>query len=84
VPAVATAIAGTPEIVLDGRTGFLVPPRAPEAAAEKVKALLGDAALRRRFGEAARAHVLERFTLDRMVAGYARLYEEVFTETHRA
>jgi glycosyltransferase involved in cell wall biosynthesis len=42
VPIVATDVGGTPEIVEDGRTGFLVPPRDPEAMARRVCQLLSD------------------------------------------
>src|ERR1700722_1017323 len=42
VPVVATAVGGTPEVVIDGETGFLVQPGQPEAIAAKVGVLLGD------------------------------------------
>ena len=42
VPVVATAVGGTPEVVADGETGFLVPPGSPTAIAAKVGELLRD------------------------------------------
>ncbi len=47
-PVAATAIAGVPEVVKDGETGFLAPPGDPEAMARILIRLLGDDALRRR------------------------------------
>jgi glycosyltransferase involved in cell wall biosynthesis len=54
VPVVATAVDGTAEAVLDGRTGLLVPPGNAEAAAAAFVRLGRDALLRRRMGRAAR------------------------------
>ncbi|MBN1868194.1 glycosyltransferase [Candidatus Sumerlaeota bacterium] len=83
VPVVATAIAGAAEIVGDGETGFLTPPRDDRATAEKIALLLGDETLRLRFAAEARRRVLERFSVDRMVADYAALYEEICKEVGR-
>ena len=49
---VATTAGGIPEVVVDGETGFLVPPRDHEAMADAIVRLLKDDALRRRMGEA--------------------------------
>lgn len=75
--AVATAAGGIPEVMIDGETGFLVPPRQHAAMAEKIIVLLKDPVLRARMGAAALARARERFTVERMVQGtlavYARL-----------
>jgi glycosyltransferase involved in cell wall biosynthesis len=62
VGAVATAVAGVPEVIEDGRTGRLVPPGDPAALARTLEALVRDPAALRRLGAAAR---------DRVVAGYS-------------
>lgn len=54
VPVVATRVGGVPELVEDGVTGLLVPPRDPPALAEALAHLAGDADLRVRMGAAAR------------------------------
>jgi glycosyltransferase involved in cell wall biosynthesis len=76
-PAVATAVGGVPEVVVDGETGFLVPPRDHAAMARQLIVLLKDAGLRARMGAAALARARERFAVERMVeetvAVYARL-----------
>ena len=50
-PVVATTVGALPEMVEDGRTGYLVPPCDPEALADAVVRLLADKQLRRRMGE---------------------------------
>jgi len=56
-PWVTTDVPGCRELVTDGADGFVVPPRDPAALAAALERLAGDAALRRRMGEAARATV---------------------------
>ena len=72
-PVVSMNNGGPAETVRDGVTGFLVPPEAPRALADKVLVLLRDPALRERMGRAGRAHVLEHFT----AAGYAARFTEI-------
>jgi glycosyltransferase involved in cell wall biosynthesis len=74
---VATRAGGIPEIVDDGRTGVLVPVRDHVAMAREIVRLLRDDDLRRRMGEAGLARVSERFTVERMVAETAAVYERV-------
>jgi glycosyltransferase involved in cell wall biosynthesis len=68
LPVVATSIGAIPEIVVDGETGVLVPPRDPAALAAACVSLLGDPARARRLGEAGRARAAERFGWDRAAA----------------
>lgn len=60
-PVVANRIGAVEEIVADGETGTVVPPRDEEAMVSAVLALLADDGLRRRMGQRGRARVLERF-----------------------
>ena len=76
-PVVACASGGTPEVVLDGRTGVLVPPGDPDALIEALEALAADANRRQRLGDEARRWVEERFTL----AQYARRVERIYRDT---
>jgi glycosyltransferase involved in cell wall biosynthesis len=57
VPVVAQAVAGVPEVVAHGATGFLVAEGDDRAAAQAIARLLTDGALQRQMGQAARAHV---------------------------
>ena len=58
-------------------TGLIVPPRDPAALAAAISQLLGDPALRRRLGEAARARVMREFTVEAYGARVAEVYEEM-------
>jgi glycosyltransferase involved in cell wall biosynthesis len=73
-PIVATTAGGIPEVVADGETGVLVPPRDHAAMARAIVALLDDPAGRERMGAAGLARVRAQFTVERMVAETAALY----------
>lgn len=64
-PVVATEVGGVREAVIDGETGFVVPPRDAGALARAVSELLRDENKRRAFGRTGRTRVVERFTLVR-------------------
>ncbi len=76
-PVVATRVGGTPELVTDGETGLLVPPRHPTALAAALRRVLEDRALAKRLAEAGRRRVEERFSLDAMNRRILELYDEV-------
>jgi glycosyltransferase involved in cell wall biosynthesis/SAM-dependent methyltransferase len=61
VPVVATDVGAVSEVVADGHTGLLVPPRDPAALAAALLELLGDGGRRASMGEAGRARAVERF-----------------------
>jgi glycosyltransferase involved in cell wall biosynthesis len=71
---VSTPIAAIPEIVEDGTSGVLVPPRDPVALADALARLLADAELRARLGTAARKRIEERFDIERNIRSYVALF----------
>jgi glycosyltransferase involved in cell wall biosynthesis len=77
VPQVATDVGGTREAISDGETGLLCPPNDPAALADRVVELLCDPARRERMANASRLRQVARFSLDRMVAETASVYERV-------
>jgi len=77
LPVVATRVVAVPEIVQDGETGLLVPPRDPAALAEALLALERDADLRRRFAAAGHRRALDHFSVARMVRDTERVYADV-------
>jgi L-malate glycosyltransferase len=81
---VATRAGGIPEIVDDGETGMLTPPRDHAAMAKAIVALLKDDAERKRMGDAGFARVKARFTVERMVAETASVYARVGGRPHAA
>lgn len=76
-PIVATTAGGIPEVVVDGETGLLVPPRDAHRMAEAIAALLGRSEERARMGRAGLAQVRERFSAERMVGGTLAVYERL-------
>ncbi|MEO7965744.1 MAG: glycosyltransferase [Gemmatimonadaceae bacterium] len=76
VPVVASRVGGLPDVVLDGETGVLVEPAAPDALAAALVRLLDDPALRARMGEAARIDV-QRFSLDVYASRLSEIYREL-------
>ena len=74
-PAISTDTSSMPEIIVSGQTGFVVPPGDVEALADRVIQLLRDAALREKFGRAARQRVLEKFTQQRMIAELENFFQ---------
>lgn len=83
VPVVASRVGGIPDIVRDGGTGLLVPPRDSAAIADAVTRIAGDPDGRRAMGERARAAVDPHYSLENMVAKIEAIYEEVLDEKTR-
>ena len=76
-PIVATNEGGTPELVLEGQTGFLVPSHDVGALTDRVLTLLDNAELANQFGMAGRRRIEGAFSLDTMTNAYLRLYRQV-------
>lgn len=74
LPVVSTRVDGIPEAVVDGTSGLLVPPSAPEALASAIAGVLDDPDTRARMGAAGAAIVAERFGLDRMADELVAVY----------
>ena len=72
---VATDVGGASEQVISGRTGILVPPRDPSAFALALDHLASDHELLDAMGEAARLHVAQEFSLEKMVHGYLDVFQ---------
>jgi glycosyltransferase involved in cell wall biosynthesis len=75
-PVVATAVGGIPEVVEDGVTGRIVPPRDPDALAEAIVQVLSDVGLMQAMGTAGRLRFEQCFTVDRMVEQTLTVYGE--------
>jgi glycosyltransferase involved in cell wall biosynthesis len=74
MPIVTSAAGGMLELVDDGRTGLLAPVGDAAALAERIVRLMGDATLAARLAAAAREEALARYSFDRMVAAFERIY----------
>lgn len=76
-PVVATAVDGTPEAVIDGETGFLVPPKDPQALSRAVQAMLGKPGLIHSMGQAGRRRVEDHFTLDHEIHQFVQVFDRL-------
>jgi glycosyltransferase involved in cell wall biosynthesis len=77
LPIVSTAAGGVPELLQNGKQGFIVQPGQAEQLAEAMAILLKDADLRRTMGAAAAARAKEKFDVSAMVRAYEELYDEI-------
>ena len=84
LPVVTTAVAGLPEAVADGRTGFLVPPDDTNAFAGALARLLGDPALRQQMGQEARRVAEDRFSVDICADAHVRAYAQALARHGKA
>jgi glycosyltransferase involved in cell wall biosynthesis len=82
-PVVATRVGGTPEALVDGKAGLLVPPGDVPALAAAITRLLETPLLGARFGRAARQVIEDRFSIARMAMNTQLLYRELLTRQAR-
>lgn len=76
IPVVSTHISGIPELIEDGVTGLLVPPRDPEALAEALECLIRQPAFTAQLARAARAHVMQHFDVRRNTERLGAVFKE--------
>jgi len=81
VAPVVTDCGGSPEIVVDGECGLVVPVRDAGALARAIARLYEDDTLRDRFGAAARARIAGEFKIERTIEQTLALYRELVEET---
>ncbi|MBN2070318.1 MAG: glycosyltransferase [Candidatus Krumholzibacteriota bacterium] len=77
IPVVSTQVGGIPELVIDGITGILVPPRDSGALASAILRLVKDKALRKEMGIESRKRVESLFSTDTMVEKYCSVYDKL-------
>lgn len=76
-PMVATRVGGNAELIQQGETGLLVPPREPGALARAIRRLLEDPSLAKTMGLQARARIARLFSVDAMVEATRGLYDDL-------
>jgi glycosyltransferase involved in cell wall biosynthesis len=80
-PVVASTAGGTPESVLDGKTGLLVPRRDVAATAAALDRILGDSSLRQRMSQAGRERVVAEFSDDVFINRVLKVYEKAIARS---
>ncbi len=78
LPVVATKVTGTSELVINGKTGILVPPENPGELARGILGLIKNPAKRKELGVAGYQHVLKNYDLAAMIHSTEDLYQELF------
>lgn len=76
-PVVATRVSAIPEIVVDGETGYLVPPKNSHLLTEKILQLLENRVSAYKMGEKGRERLGQYFTVEKMVKEIKKLYDEL-------
>ena len=79
VPVIGARAGGVPDVIDDGQDGLLVPFAAVPALTDAIRALLDDRELAAAMGARGRAKTLERYTWERVIAAFARIYDGVIT-----
>jgi N-acetyl-alpha-D-glucosaminyl L-malate synthase BshA len=77
VPVIATRVGGVPEVVEDGKCGYLFPVGDVEGMARAAIRLLKDPALSREFGAHGRSIAIDRFATEKIIPQYEQLYRKV-------
>jgi len=76
LPVLATAVGGNADLVADGETGVIVPPGDPLPMAHHLLALASDPSHAHTMGQLGRQRVLERFSMQAMMATYQSVYDQ--------
>lgn len=77
LPVVSTTVGSIPDVVIDGETGFVVPPRDAAALADRIARLLDDGELRSRMGVQGRSMVERSYSLERMLDRMEGVYDRL-------
>jgi len=75
-PVVASSVGCLPEVIIDGKTGLIVPPADPDALAAALSSLINDLARAKALGAAARARVVELYDEKRMIERLEKIYTD--------
>lgn len=77
LPVVATRVEGTSELIIDGRTGLLVPPQSPPELVTAIETILSTSVQARTMGQSGRERAAAEFSWDKMVSRYCELYSSL-------
>ena len=77
LPVIVSAVGGNPEVVTDGETGLIIPPRDAQVLAQALERLLGDPTLAKKLGKNARRHVEANYSLERLGQEINAIYEKL-------
>ena len=81
LPVISTYHADIPEVVIDGKSGFLVPERSPEEIAEKLKLLISKPKIWQELGQSGRAHIEQNYNIDIEIKKLEDIYKQLIGKT---
>jgi len=76
-PVIASNVSGLPELIVDGQTGYLVPPTDKAMWLDRIRRILDDPTHREQLGQEARGYVRQKLSLDTCAAQYDALYHQI-------
>jgi glycosyltransferase involved in cell wall biosynthesis len=82
LPVVSTSVGGVPELLENGKEGFIVQPGNAEQLSDAMMTLLKDGHLRGAMGAAAATRAKEKFDVSAMIRAYEELYNEISHSSH--
>lgn len=74
LPVIGTRVGGTAELIVEGETGFVIPPENPAALTQKLEFLLQNPELRKNMGTTGRQRVIQHFSIEQMIQGREDLF----------
>lgn len=77
IPVIATDSGGTKELIVDGKSGFIIQPFNIEALTERINYLLDHQAVRLEMGHKSRKQIKDKFSIDRFINSFQNIYSEV-------
>lgn len=80
LPVIASSVGGAPEVIEDGKSGFLIPPRDADALAEKLMILADDKRPPENMGKEARKRVVQEYSLSKQALALENLYKKIVEE----
>jgi len=78
MPVITTNIGALPEMVLDGQTGYIIPPKNPKILAEKINLLVNDPHLRMKMGNEGKARFATMYSFDAYSSNVQEILNDVF------
>jgi len=79
IPVVATSVGAIPDVVEDGVTGILIPPKDPQAIAEAIIMILSDRKIAHGMAQKGFERVMENFSAEKMASKYLSIYRELLS-----
>jgi len=76
-PVIATDVGGSPELVINNKTGILVPPKNPKALADAILRLANNKKLREDMGKEGRKRIKQHFSLQKMIKEFDDTYQRL-------